>query len=85
MQGEEICGDAWLVRAFAGGWLCAVADGLGHGPIAAEAAATIIETVRTGKHTTRPIELLEAAHRAAKPTQPEVRPSAWQLSMKMTL
>jgi anti-sigma regulatory factor (Ser/Thr protein kinase) len=69
MQGEEICGDAWLVRSFAGGWLCAVADGLGHGPIAAEAAATIIETVRTGKHTTRPIELLEAAHRAAKPTR----------------
>ena len=40
---------AMLACAFVrGGWLCAVADGLGHGPIAAEAAATIIETVRTG-------------------------------------
>ena len=68
-QGEEISGDAWLVRSFSGGWLCTVADGLGHGPIAAEAAAPIIETLRTATHTTRPIELLEAAHRAAKPTR----------------
>ena len=69
VQGEEISGDAWLVRSFPGGWLCAIADGLGHGPIAAEAAAAIIETVRTATHTIRPIELLEAAHRAAKPTR----------------
>ena len=69
MQGEEISGDAWLVRSFPGGWLCGVADGLGHGPIAAEAAVPIIQTVRTATHTTRPIELLEAAHRAAKPTR----------------
>ncbi|HSC56954.1 MAG TPA: ATP-binding SpoIIE family protein phosphatase [Nitrospira sp.] len=69
MQGEEISGDAWLVRSVPGGWLCTVADGLGHGPIAAEAALPIIETVRTATHTTRAIELLEAAHRAARPTR----------------
>jgi anti-sigma regulatory factor (Ser/Thr protein kinase) len=69
VQGEEISGDAWLVRSFPGGWLCGVADGLGHGPIAAEAAIPIIEAVRSATHTTRPIELLEAAHRVAKPTR----------------
>jgi anti-sigma regulatory factor (Ser/Thr protein kinase) len=66
---EEISGDAWIVRSFSGGWLCAVADGLGHGLIAAEAAGPIIETLRMSRNMTRPIELLEAAHVVAKPTR----------------
>ena len=28
--GEEVCGDSWIARWFADGWICAVADGLGH-------------------------------------------------------
>jgi anti-sigma regulatory factor (Ser/Thr protein kinase) len=69
MKGEEISGDGWLVRATHAGWLCVVADGLGHGLIAAEAATPIIEAVRTTNNTIRPIELLEAAHQAARPTR----------------
>lgn len=67
--GETACGDDWIVRWFADGWLCAVADGLGHGLIAAEAAAPIIETLRTSQGKKSPVELVEAAHRAAKPTR----------------
>jgi anti-sigma regulatory factor (Ser/Thr protein kinase) len=69
MKGEEISGDGWLVRATHAGWLCVVADGLGHGLIAAEAATPIIEAVRTTHNTIRPLELLEAAHQAARPTR----------------
>jgi anti-sigma regulatory factor (Ser/Thr protein kinase) len=36
--GETVCGDAWAVDQRAGRVLIMVADGLGHGPLAAEAA-----------------------------------------------
>lgn len=68
-QGETVCGDDWVVRWFADGWLCAVADGLGHGLVAAQAAAPIIEALRTAPGKKTPVELVEAAHQAAKPTR----------------
>ena len=68
-QGEAVCGDSWIARWFADGWICAVADGLGHGIIAADAATAIIEAVRRASSRLSPIEILEAAHRAAKPTR----------------
>ena len=37
--GEEVCGDAWAVEQATGGSPLLVVDGLGHGPLAAEAAA----------------------------------------------
>jgi anti-sigma regulatory factor (Ser/Thr protein kinase) len=69
MPGQEISGDAWVVRSFSGGWLCAVADGLGHGPTAAEAAIPAIEAMRASRKTSKPIELLEEAHQATRPTR----------------
>jgi hypothetical protein len=38
ITGETICGDAWSVNITPGRSLYIVADGLGHGPVAAEAA-----------------------------------------------
>lgn len=38
IRGEEVCGDGWSVRAYRTGALLMVADGLGHGILAAEAA-----------------------------------------------
>jgi anti-sigma regulatory factor (Ser/Thr protein kinase) len=67
--GEPVCGDNWAVRRFADGWLCAVADGLGHGVIASDAATAIIDAVRRAPLHLSPIEILEAAHQAAKPTR----------------
>ena len=37
-RGQSVCGDATLVRQAAGTTTIAMADGLGHGPAAAEAA-----------------------------------------------
>jgi anti-sigma regulatory factor (Ser/Thr protein kinase) len=38
LAGESVCGDAWAVHRTSGRTLYIVADGLGHGPFAAEAA-----------------------------------------------
>jgi anti-sigma regulatory factor (Ser/Thr protein kinase) len=67
--GEEVCGDSWIARWFSDGWVCAVADGLGHGTTASEAATAIIDAVRRAPPRQSPIEILEAAHHAAKPTR----------------
>ena len=67
--GEVVCGDSWIARWFADGWVCAVADGLGHGVIASEAATAIIEAVRRAPARLSPVEIVEAAHQAAKPTR----------------
>lgn len=68
-SGEPVCGDNWIARWFADGWVCAVADGLGHGVIASEAASAIIEAVRGAPSHFSPAEIVEAAHRAAKATR----------------
>jgi anti-sigma regulatory factor (Ser/Thr protein kinase) len=68
-SGEPVCGDNWIVRWFTDGWVCAVADGLGHGVIANDAASAIIEAVRGAPSHFSPVEIVEAAHRAAKPTR----------------
>jgi anti-sigma regulatory factor (Ser/Thr protein kinase) len=67
--GELVCGDSWIARWFADGCVCAVVDGLGHGVIASEAATAIIDAVRHAPAHLSPVELVEAAHQAAKPTR----------------
>ncbi len=68
-HGETMCGDNWVARWFADGWICAVADGLGHGLIASNAATAIIDAVRRTPAHLSPVEIVEAAHHAAKPTR----------------
>ena len=60
---ELVCGDAWRVQERDGEIALLVADGLGHGPLAAEAADRAAETFDTGAFDARD-ELLERAHRA---------------------
>jgi serine phosphatase RsbU (regulator of sigma subunit) len=67
--GEAVCGDNWIVRWSADGWVCAIADGLGHGLVASQAATAIVEALRGTTANRTPVELVEAAHRAAKPTR----------------
>jgi len=68
MPGETVCGDDWLTSESSDGWLCAVADGLGHGPDAARAASAALAGVkRGGQSGVR--NLVEEAHEAAKPTR----------------
>jgi len=68
-RGESVCGDDWIVRWFRDGWVCAVADGLGHGLLAAAAARAAVLAVQDGSGKRGPAELVKAAHEAVKPTR----------------
>jgi anti-sigma regulatory factor (Ser/Thr protein kinase) len=67
--GEVACGDGWITRWFADGCVCAVADGLGHGVLASDAANAIIDAIRRAPAHFSPTELVEAAHHVARPTR----------------
>lgn len=67
--GESVCGDQWTVQWFADGWTCAVADGLGHGAIAAAAAQPAIAAVQRAKGLRSTGDLLKAAHESTKATR----------------
>ena len=66
--GEEACGDAWCRRAHAGGFKLMVADGLGHGPSAAEAAHAAVR-VFLAEQAGTPSWILERMHAALRPTR----------------
>lgn len=68
MSGEEVCGDAYAVRTVHDGLLLMVADGLGHGPLAARASSEAVRVFRESTHHS-PAELLRELHRALQPTR----------------
>lgn len=66
--GESVCGDAWVVTHAAGRTVLAVADGLGHGPLAQEASHVAVEAVR--RHMAlSPAEIVTLAHDALRHTR----------------
>lgn len=68
LQGEQSCGDAICARRHSNGWTIVVADGLGHGPQAAEAA---IEAIRQFRHVEgrSPAEIVERIHQGLRHTR----------------
>jgi anti-sigma regulatory factor (Ser/Thr protein kinase) len=66
--GEDVCGDRWAVAYLPERTLMLVADGLGHGPGAADAS---LEAVRTfHEHTAlTPVAIVEAIHAALRSTR----------------
>ncbi len=69
--GEDVSGDAWAVAAMAGGrMLVVVADGLGHGPLAADASTAALgafyEEAPSGRG---PAEILGEIHRRLRSTR----------------
>jgi anti-sigma regulatory factor (Ser/Thr protein kinase) len=68
-EGEEVCGDAWAVHDHDGGLTVVVADGLGHGPGACEAArAAVAVEPQTNGHAAC-ATLLEQIHGAIRHTR----------------
>jgi len=68
--GERVCGDAWEVqRRRDGGLVAVVADGLGHGQMAADASALAIRTLRRHGAEMTPAVLLERLHDALRATR----------------
>ncbi|MXP63504.1 anti-sigma regulatory factor [Roseomonas sp. M0104] len=68
LAGQEVCGDAWGVRALPEGLELMVADGLGHGPAAAKAAAAALRCF-FGSAGRAPAAMLEAMHGELRPTR----------------
>jgi anti-sigma regulatory factor (Ser/Thr protein kinase) len=66
--GEEQCGDGWGVALLADRYICAVADGLGHGPLAATASAAALRCVSEQSHRS-PKEIVERVHDALRGTR----------------
>jgi hypothetical protein len=84
-HGEAVCGDAWSWTAGPDGWSVLVADGLGHGPEAATAAAEAVRVFQA--HAGDPAaNILAAAHAAMRHTRgaavaiAEVRPARGELT-----
>jgi anti-sigma regulatory factor (Ser/Thr protein kinase) len=82
--GEEVCGDGWAVEQQPGRCLILVADGLGHGPQAADAARAAVRIFR--EHAgLDPVEIVRRIHAALRSTRgaavavAEVRPDAQEL------
>ncbi len=71
--GESTCGDGWAVTKRASGAVMVLADGLGHGPEAAEAARAAISIFHKHtfhKHTKEgPAAILKVAHDALRSTR----------------
>jgi anti-sigma regulatory factor (Ser/Thr protein kinase) len=66
--GESACGDGWAMTKRASGAVILLADGLGHGPEAAEAAREAIRIFH--KHTKEgPVAILRIAHDALRSTR----------------
>jgi len=65
---EEVCGDAWAHADTALGQTLLVADGSGHGPLAAKAAQAAVECFLA--HAADDcVSIMEAIHRALMPTR----------------
>jgi anti-sigma regulatory factor (Ser/Thr protein kinase) len=65
--GEYVSGDGWELRVADGRAVVAVADGLGHGPVAAEASDAGIEAFRSTSGN--PSVVLERAHQTMRHTR----------------
>jgi anti-sigma regulatory factor (Ser/Thr protein kinase) len=79
MDGEHVCGDAWSVRHEVDGATAILADGLGHGLHASEAARAAVVAFRAGRYRDG-VESLQAVHdgirhtRGAAAAIAEIRP-----------
>jgi anti-sigma regulatory factor (Ser/Thr protein kinase) len=68
VAGEEDCGDDWVFQEKARGARITVADGLGHGPAAADASRAAVRTAREQINDSSPA-LLERIHGALRSTR----------------
>lgn len=66
--GQDVCGDAWAVKRVRSRSILMVADGLGHGPGAAEASSAAVDIFNRVTQQS-PKELLESIHRGLRHTR----------------
>jgi anti-sigma regulatory factor (Ser/Thr protein kinase) len=69
MSGEEVCGDGWAVLQERDRIVLLVVDGLGHGPVAAQAAREAERVFAESAPYATPTDLLERMHGALRTTR----------------
>ncbi|HTO97366.1 MAG TPA: ATP-binding protein [Myxococcales bacterium] len=69
LQGQAESGDGWEVRGLRSVIRLLVADGLGHGPIAARAAAAAVEAFQGADRLPGPEAVVHELHGALRPTR----------------
>lgn len=67
--GQDVCGDAWGVRRVGANLWAALLDGLGHGPLAAEASNRAISVFLQADVSDQPADLLRRVHQGIKTTR----------------
>lgn len=67
--GETVSGDDWDARITPRGCRVMVADGLGHGPLAREAALSALSVFRTASPGAEPAAVVEDCHAALRATR----------------
>lgn len=68
LHGEDVCGDAYAQRRLPGGRVAMMADGLGHGPMAARASSAAVRAFLSSRSVS-PRFILEDLHRALRDTR----------------
>ncbi len=68
MTGQDVCGDAYAIREDEGVLTLLLADGLGHGPLAAAASGEAVRAFRAAP-AAGPVPLLTTVHRALSGTR----------------
>ncbi|SAL81991.1 Serine/threonine-protein kinase RsbT [Caballeronia choica] len=74
--GQQICGDAWSVIEGDGKLWVTLLDGLGHGPLACEAARRAVDVFRKLNRDDTPGDILRAAHAELRSTRGAVMAAA---------
>lgn len=67
-KGQTLCGDGWAVAKSGDAITLVVVDGLGHGPLAADAARAALKSFQPGASST-PADVIAKAHEAARATR----------------
>ena len=69
MSGETECGDAWMLSKRPDGFVAVIADGLGHGRFAAEAASAVLKTIAATQSHLGCAAMLSAVHDSIRHTR----------------
>ncbi len=67
--GQDICGDAWAVKHVGKNLWTALLDGLGHGPLAAEASNQAVKLFQQTDASDTPSDVLRRVHQGIKATR----------------
>ncbi|WGS55297.1 ATP-binding protein/SpoIIE family protein phosphatase (plasmid) [Paraburkholderia sp. D15] len=83
--GQDVCGDTWSVRRVGDSLWVTLLDGLGHGPMAAEASNRAVDVFHEADPRDQPADVLRRAHQGIRATRGAVMAIAMFDAVNRTL